>query len=742
MNNKNSFLARVPERAGARPAGLNIVIGAITLGLLAGCGGGGSSGGGVSNSGGGVPPVVTAAPVAAMVAAGQAATFSVVASGSSLTYQWQRDGTDIAGATSASYTTPATTTQMSGQTFDVVVRNAAGQQVTSTPVALTVTAAAPVACAAVPAAPGGLVSSAATSSSLAIGWAAVTAPAHCSITGYNVYISMTSGFAPSSANLLIAGLASPAYTSSNLAAATTYYYLVEALDAQGASAASAQLTATTAAAAGSGGSGGSLPTITAAPTSQTAAIGTTATFSVTASGTGPFSYQWRRNGVAIAGATSASYNTPSLSAPDDGAKFSVVVSNASGPVPSTDAVLSVNTFPPYTVYPGFIGVDLNNNTHGAWADSQVYVEVIGLDPVSGARAWVSADGAVHASSLADNTAANAIKGPDGHTYPNYAFTLAQSRLLKLPPLNSGRIFISLGAPLYMPIQAGAPLGYGGPNPLNASDPNSSTHYDWYEFAWGNKPGDSIFINTTQVDMFGLPMTLDVWGNSKAFHQQTGITESIAQIDAEFAAETPAIFQMPSIDSPPIPALSPLRIWAPAHASFTKDGPNGHYMDAYIDAIWKQYASAPLTLLLNNDSNKYTGTTSATNIVFSEVDLHNGAYAGPQTYTVARPTTQDLLLCAGSMAFAADTLTGQEVSVTKALEAQICAAFNRHVMDNYANWTIVDDYYRTAPANYFAKFWHDHSIAHLAYGFAFDDVDDQSSSIIGIKPEHMAFGIGY
>src|SRR6266478_3865926 len=52
------------------------------------------------------------------------------------------------------------------------------------------------------------------------------------------------------------------------------------------------------------------PTITTQPTSQTVTAGQTASFSVVASGTAPLSYQWQKNSVAIAGATSSSYATP------------------------------------------------------------------------------------------------------------------------------------------------------------------------------------------------------------------------------------------------------------------------------------------------------------------------------------------------------------------------------------------------------------------------------------------------
>jgi len=580
------------------------------------------------------------------------------------------------------------------------------------------------------------VASAASNSTINLTWNAAAAPGNCSISSYSVYGSTTSGFAPSSSNLLASGLTATSYSNSGLTASSTYYYVVKAVDSDGASVASSQAGATTAAAAGSGTTA---PTISTQPASQTITIGTTATFTVSAAGTGPFTYQWKKNGTAISGATAASYNTPTTSAPDNNAGFSVVISNAGGSVTSANAVLTVNSSPAYTLYPGFIGTDLNNNTHGAWQDNQIYIEILGSNVSTGTLSWVNYDGTVTAASVADNTAANAITGPNGQTYPNYSFTLAQANhLLKLPPLNGGRIYVSLGAPMYITVVAGNPLGYAGPNPLNTSDPNSNTHYDWYEFDWGGTR-DAIFINTTQVDDFGLPMTLDVWGNGATFHQQTGITESIAQIDQEFAAQTPAAFQA---GQGGVAAVSPLRIWAPAHMTFGAGGANGNYLDSYVDAVWAEYATTPLNVFLDNNSHEYTGTTSGTIFNFTEINLNNGAYAGPQTYTINKPSTQDLLLCSGTMAYAASTLTAQESGVTLALEAQFCAAFNRHVMDTYADWTIVSDYYQAAPANYYAAFWHAHSIAGLAYGFAYDDVNNQSSSIVGATPEHMAFGIGY
>jgi hypothetical protein len=75
---------------------------------------------------------------------GLTATFSVSATGSSLSYQWSKGGTAIAGATSSSYTTPATAFADTASAFTVAVSNSAGS-VTSAPATLTVTARAPAA---------------------------------------------------------------------------------------------------------------------------------------------------------------------------------------------------------------------------------------------------------------------------------------------------------------------------------------------------------------------------------------------------------------------------------------------------------------------------------------------------------------------------------------------------------------------------------------------------------------------
>lgn len=668
-------------------------------------------------------PTITAEPQSTTVALGGMATFAVTAAGTGpLTYQWSKNGTAIVAATTATYTTPPTVAADNGSLFAVTVSNGVGTPVTSTVATLTVTepAAAPT---------------------------IVTQPIAATVTvGASATFSVVAGgtgpftYQWSRNGTAISGATAATYTTPATVSADngSTFQVTVANGSQSTASTIVRLTVTAAA--------GSAPTITVAPASQTVTVGRVAQFSVTATGSSPLTYQWSRNGTAISGATSSTFTTSGTTAPDNGATFSVAVSGASGTTHSANAVLTISTQNPSTsTYGGAIGTDLNNNTHGAYPDNEIYVEVLGNNPANGnALSWVGADGTIHAASVADNTAINHLTGPDGKSYPAYAFTLAQSKLLKLPALGSGRIYISLGGPMYMSITPGNPLGYAGPNPQNATDPNTNTHFDWYEFTSGlNADGTpNIYINTTQVDQFGLPLLLDVWDASSEInvggvvsnHGQTGVNETIAAIDEEYTAQTPAAFHLNSVSN--------LRVPAPDKDTFAAGGVNDTYFDTYTNAIWTYFATNTLTVSLNNGSRQFVGRTNASQFVFTETNLNDGAYVGG-TYTVGKPSTPEILACDG--VFNNDGNNGNggpQAGGTLAIEVQLCAAFNRHVVENPSQWTVPADFYLAAPANYYAQFWHNHSVGGLAYGFPYDDASGFSSTIQSSHPQHMAFGIGW
>ncbi|HEV2228802.1 MAG TPA: immunoglobulin domain-containing protein [Steroidobacteraceae bacterium] len=144
-------------------------------------------------------------------------------------------------------------------------------------------------------------------------------------------------------------------------------------------------------------SGPVAPQISSQPQNTTVAAGQTASFSVAATGTAPFTYQWMKNSTAISGATSASYTTPATSSSDNGTSFTVSVSNAAGSMTSSAATLTVTsssqnvaatpTFAvPGGVYASAQSVALSCST----ASSTIYYTTNGTTPTTSSSAYSSA----------------------------------------------------------------------------------------------------------------------------------------------------------------------------------------------------------------------------------------------------------------------------------------------------------------------------------------------------------------
>lgn len=87
------------------------------------------------------------------------------------------------------------------------------------------------------------------------------------------------------------------------------------------------------------------PTISVQPTAITVVAGHTAAFAVVAICVPSCTYQWKKGGVDIGGATSIAYTTPAIVAGDNGASFTVVVTDGAGNTTSSGAVLTVYSLP-------------------------------------------------------------------------------------------------------------------------------------------------------------------------------------------------------------------------------------------------------------------------------------------------------------------------------------------------------------------------------------------------------------
>jgi hypothetical protein len=113
------------------------------------------------------------------------------------------------------------------------------------------------------------------------------------------------------------------------------------------------------------------PTISTHPVDQEVITGESATFMVVAGGTAPLDYQWLRNGVNIAGATSASLTISNAQFADAG-QYSVKVSNIAGTATSSNATLTVRAPAPVPTFDAGTGFSVSNNPVGPWSYGYQY----------------------------------------------------------------------------------------------------------------------------------------------------------------------------------------------------------------------------------------------------------------------------------------------------------------------------------------------------------------------------------
>jgi hypothetical protein len=192
-------------------------------------------------------------------------------------------------------------------------------------------------------------------------------------------------------------------------------------------------------------------------------------------------------------------------------------------------------------------------------------------------------------------------------------------------------------------------------------------------------GPAVFNgNTTRVDAFGLKLAMRL-------HARDGYDVEVGENRATFAEDRAATFakfinEVPAEFDVLAQGQGQFRIIAPgSHPNFRAGGPNANYFTAYAGSV---------------------GVSASTSDIFG---------------------------CAASLAGDPD----------------MCAALNRHTAHlPRSQWGDPARYYLAPPANYYARFWLDHAINRLSYGFPYDDVAEQSSFISHGNPQWLLVAVGW
>jgi hypothetical protein len=235
------------------------------------------------------------------------------------------------------------------------------------------------------------------------------------------------------------------------------------------------------------------------------------------------------------------------------------------------------------------------------------------------------------------------------------------------PKGNGRVYFQLGA-----------------TPKKMSE--QEVYWDFIEYAYGQGTWHG---NTTQVDAFCLPITIEL-GDKKL-----GIMESRTKLFEAFRKEAPEPFKAC--------VKGDYRIVSPCSADFGNNKPHANYFDACLAEVWTMYAEEKKT-----PSGKWTGKVTDGALAFTPVK------GGPSISCARKPSTQDAFMGTGVLA----------------TNPRFCAAINRHVLADPADWEDPAAFYKAEPCNWYAKFLHEHSLDHKAYGFCYDDAANQAAFFSG------------
>lgn len=594
-------------------------------------------------------------------------------------------------------------------------------------------------------APTGLTALASSPSIIGLTWSGVNPPPNCAIT-YSVYGSTTSGFTPSASNLIASGLTSATYSNTGLTASTTYYYVVEAVDADGASGPSTQASAET----NSANSCISVPSSAPAGLTATATLSsavslswspitapancTNITYNLYGSTTSGFTPA-PTNEIAV-GLTGTAFVNNALP-PSTTYYYSVQAADEDGPSTAvssqvtattlapettlTAAMVSANeidlSWPPsaapapvtYTINrsstPSFtpsisnqIGTNKANFFQDvlASADTKYYYMIQGassdpvMGPVSATTMALGSDAPFwDASNMPPTAQGNALVFKFLNR-TNGQYTDDQITWSATIAGATTTSTIAQNPTFQMPANASGRMYFY----LGTVGQNSNDYYDFIEYTIGpNGNGNGYFFNgdTTRVDAFGVKLAFNLTCSDP-------LNIAVGENAAAFAENRSTTFQR-YLDAVPSEfqqeAQVPYRIVEPGAGGFNAGGPYQDYYDPWATQLWQANGFNTADVPLPEANGNGIAQPSLSGAFYR----HVGAVAG--TF---------------------DPDTG--------------------VLDNSGLWGNPSAFYQSDPTDHYAKFMHSIAINGQQYAFPYDDSGGYSSDVSCNNAQTLLVAIGW
>jgi len=379
-----------------------------------------------------------------------------------------------------------------------------------------------------------------------------------------------------------------------------------------------------------------------------------------------------------------------------------------------------------------------------FSDDEIYVGLVGqTSATNGTGVWIDMkenDVDAPAEKKIDTTWNTVHKTAGDWGYASMFTKLSdiKNKTVYVPKIVGCRMLFSFGKPSY--IHFFATGGYAGADLQNPTDPNIGIRWELIELAWAD---NGIWVNTSRVDAYQYPMGLELWGGtgSNNAYGKTGELVSHKDIINRFKATFPTGDFKPCYETDAFAndRLGGIIVQPSKRAEFKDSGVSAAYFQNYIDRIWNYYSNNDLVVSLG-DRGEYRG----------RVDNGSLKMVGPggvAAWISAKPNTQEVIEAKGVLA--EDVLATPDVNADAAFQAQFSAAVNRGVIDltipggQSQNWYDVSKYFTIDTYNKYVWFWHQSDISYnsKSYAFAYDDVNEQSSTLQTTIPDSVRITIG-
>ncbi|KAH8131757.1 hypothetical protein ACSS6W_008076 [Trichoderma asperelloides] len=313
----------------------------------------------------------------------------------------------------------------------------------------------------------------------------------------------------------------------------------------------------------------------------------------------------------------------------------------------------------------------------------------------------------------------------------------QSRTLTVPRLAGARIWFSQAKPLTFLLNPGPAVVE--PSSTNVADPNYNIQWAFCEFTLNTA---ELYVNVSYVDFFSIPVSLRLENGAGVVTSVPGMPagalDSIcSQLKAQAAKDGAGWDKLVVQQSGGGGGGGNLRALSPNSGSVMFPGLFSGYYQPYVDAVWKKYQAADLTV--NTQFSNWGN-------VAGRVDSSGQKLVFPAGYgSFAKPAATDIFSCDSGPFAGGAGVTAQQLNVG----ARLAAALNRSTLLNGGQQPEGEDvsqYYQDAVTNHYSRICHAVSVGGRGYAFPYDDVGktggvDQSGFLNDGDPKVLTIGVG-